>query len=236
MVEGEWLRPITTTPFEPYEILRERYSLSEVKLLAPCTPGKILAMALNYRTHLGEQEAPKHPEPFFKAPNSIIGPGEAIVLPKGAGRVDEEAELVVVIGRRCSKISRDDAINYILGYTCGNDVSARVWQSQDIQWWRAKSSDTFSPIGPYLVTGLDGSHLDIRARINGQEVQHCNTSELLFDIPTLVSFISQVVTLEPGDLIFTGTSGRPAELHDGDVVEIEVPGIGILRNPVKLEA
>jgi 2-keto-4-pentenoate hydratase/2-oxohepta-3-ene-1,7-dioic acid hydratase in catechol pathway len=194
----------------------------------------MLATALNYKSHLGEHEAPGKPELFYKVPSSVIGPGDTIVLPKAAERVEEEAELVVVIGRRCSKVSEADALSYVLGYTCGNDVSARVWQRNDMQWWRAKSSDTFSPFGPYIETDVDISSLEIRARVNGREVQRCNSSELFFGVPALISFISQVVTLEPGDLIFTGTSGRPAELHDGDVVEVEVEGIGILRNPVVL--
>lgn len=236
VVDGEWLRAITTTPFEPYEITGHQHRLSEVRLVAPCTPSKVLAMALNYKSHLRDQKAPTQPEPFFKTPNSVIGPGDTIVLPRNAGRIDEEAELVVVIGQRCAKVAQDDALSYVLGYTCGNDVSARVWQRGDMQWWRAKSSDTFCPVGPYITTDVDASNLDIWARINGKEVQHCNTSELLFDIPTLISFISQVVTLEPGDLVFTGTSGRPAELQDGDVVEVEVPGIGTLRNPVRAES
>jgi 2-keto-4-pentenoate hydratase/2-oxohepta-3-ene-1,7-dioic acid hydratase in catechol pathway len=192
-------------------------------------------MALNYKSHLGGHEAPKRPEPFFKVPSCIIGPGEPIVLPKGTSRVDEEAELVVVIGRKCSKVSKARALDYVFGYTCGNDVSARDWQRNDIQWWRAKSSDTFGPIGPYIVTDIDGSKLEVTARINGREVQRCNTSDLLFDIPTLISSISQVVTLYPGDLIFTGTSGTPAQIRDGDVVEVEIEGIGILSNPVKSE-
>ncbi|MBI4301258.1 MAG: fumarylacetoacetate hydrolase family protein [Chloroflexi bacterium] len=235
IVEGDLIRQITTTPFEAYEITDHQYPLSQVKLLAPCAPTKILATGLNYKSHLGDLESPKHPEIFYKVPSSVIGSGDVIVLPKDARRVEEEAELVVVIGRRCRKVSKGDALGYVLGYTCGNDVSAREWQRDDMQWWRAKSSDTFSPVGPYIATGVNGSNLDIWAKINGTVVQHCNTSELLFDIPTIVSFVSQVVTLEPGDLVFTGTSGRPAELKDGDVVEIEAEGIGTLGNAVKSE-
>jgi 2-keto-4-pentenoate hydratase/2-oxohepta-3-ene-1,7-dioic acid hydratase in catechol pathway len=147
--------------------------------------------------------------------------------------VEEEAELVVVIGKSCKNVSVDQAMDYVFGYTCGNDVSARPWQRGDKQWWRAKSSDTFTPFGPWIETDLDESKLDIWARINGKEVQYCNSAELLFDIPTIISFVSQVVTLEPGDLIYTGTSGTPAELEDGDVVDVEVAGIGVLSNPVK---
>ena len=235
IVEGDWVRRISTTPFAEYEPTGTRHRLAEVRLLAPCLPSKVLAMALNYKSHLGTYQAPKQPEPFLKAPNSVIGPGDTIVLPRDAGRVDEEAELVVVIGRRCRKVPPADALGYVLGYTCGNDVSGRPWQRGDMQWWRAKSSDTFCSIGPFIATGLDGSRLDIRARINGREVQRGNSSELLYDIPTLISFISQVVTLEPGDMVFTGTSGTPAELHDGDTVEVEVEGIGTLLNPVRAE-
>jgi len=235
VVEDNEVREITSAPYEAYEFTGKKRSLTEVRLLAPCTPSKMLATALNYKSHLGEHETPGKPELFYKVPSSVIGPGDSIVLPKAAERVEEEAELVVVVGRRCSKVSEADALSYVLGYTCGNDVSARVWQRNDMQWWRAKSSDTFSPFGPYIETDVDISGLDIRARVNGREVQRCNSAELIFGVPALVSFISQVVTLEPGDLIFTGTSGRPAELHDGDVVEVEVEGIGTLRNPVVLE-
>lgn len=233
IVEGQGLKQITTTPFETYDTTGQFQWLSQVRLLAPCQPSKILAMALNYGSHLGKADAPKHPEPFLKAPNSLIGYRDTIVLPGNAGRVDEEGELVVVIGRRCTKVSEGDALSFVLGYTCGNDVSARVWQRNDIQWWRAKSSDTFTAIGPYIATGLDSSNLDIKARINGVEVQRCNSRDLIFGIPTIISFISQVMTLEAGDIIFTGTSGKPAELHDEDTVEIEVEGIGTLRNYVK---
>ncbi len=235
VVEGDVVKEMSGTPFEKYQLTGKSHKLSEVKLLAPCTPVKMLAMALNYKSHLGDQKPPDQPEPFFKVPTSIIGPGDTIILPKNAGRVDEEAELVVVMGKRCKGVSKADALKYVLGYTIGNDVSARVWQRGDKSWWRAKSSDTFAPLGPYIVTDLDGGNLEIFARVNGKEVQHCHTSELLYDIPTIISFISQVLTLEPGDLIFTGTSGVPAEIHDGDVVEIEIPGIGVLKNPVKAQ-
>lgn len=241
IVEGERVKEISTSPFEAYKDTGKSYPLSSVKLLAPCTPSKMLATALNYKSHLRHipgvmaPEPPSQPELFYKVPSSIINPGDTIILPRDAQRVEEEAELVVVIGKRCKKVSKDNALEYVLGYTAGNDVSARPWQRGDKQWWRAKSSDTFSPFGPFIVTDLDGSNLEIWARINGKEVQHCNSTELLFDIPTIISFVSQVVTLEPGDLIFTGTSGTPAQINDGDVVEVEVQGVGVLRNPVKAE-
>jgi 2-keto-4-pentenoate hydratase/2-oxohepta-3-ene-1,7-dioic acid hydratase in catechol pathway len=235
VVEEDIVKEIEDTPFRRITYTGNVFPLSEVKLLAPTMPSKILALALNYESHVRSSPKPTKPEPFFKTPSCIIGPGESIIIPKKAGMVQEEAELVVVIGRRCRRVSRTQALEYVLGYTCGNDVSAREWQKGDVQWWRAKSSDTFGPIGPYIVTDVDSSQLNIWARVNGREVQHCDTSELQFDVPTLISFISNVVTLEPGDLVFTGTSGVPAQIKNGDIVEVEIEGIGILSNPVTKE-
>jgi len=235
VVEEARVKEMDGPPFQGITFTGRTYPLSEVKILAPSTPTKVLAMALNYASHIRGAPQPTKPEPFFKTPSCIIGPGDPIILPRGVGEVHEEAELVVVIGRRCRKVSQSEAMEYVLGYTCGNDVSAREWQRGDKQWWRAKSSDTFGPIGPAIETDLDCSQLDIWARVNGKDVQHCNTSELLFDVPSVISFISQVVTLEPGDLIFTGTSGVPVRITDGDTVEVEVEGIGVLSNPVKNE-
>ncbi len=235
VVDADVVKEIEGTPFRGITYTGTSYPLSSVTLLAPVLPSKILALALNYASHIRRSPPPTKPEPFFKTPSCVIGPGDAIRLPKAAETVEEEAELVVVMGQRCRHVSPAKALAYVFGYTCGNDVSAREWQRGDIQWWRAKSSDTFGPIGPVIVTDLDGSRLNIWARVNGQEVQHCNTSELLFDVPTLISFISHVVTLEPGDLIFTGTSGVPAQIKHGDVVEVEVEGIGVLSNPVVQE-
>ncbi len=208
------------------------HRLEDVRLLAPCVPSKIFALAHNYRDHLQGKAPPREPQIFLKVPSSVISPGESIRLPRGQGRVDEEAELVVVMGKRCKGASRADALGYVFGYTCGNDVSARVWQKNDLNWWRAKSSDTFSPVGPFVVTDLDPASARITGRINGKEVQRCSSVDLIFDVPALIEWISAAVTLEPGDLIFTGTSGDPAEIHDGDVVEVEIDGIGVLSNPV----
>ncbi len=236
VIEKDIIKQIKGNPFNKIIFTDSIYPLSEVKLVAPSTPTKILAIARNYKSHILEtRKPPTKPEPFFKTPSCIIGSNEPVILPRGVGLVQEEGELVVVIGRRCSKVSKTEAMDYVLGYTCGNDVSAREWQSGDIQWWRAKSADTFGPIGPCIVTDIDCSRLNILVRINEKEVQHCNTSELLFNVPTLISFISQTVTLEPDDLIFTGTSGRPAQIKNGDVVEVEIEGIGILSNPVEEE-
>ena len=235
VVEDDRVHQITGSPFEPYQIIDHVHTLEQVRLLAPVVPQKVLAIALNYGTHLGDRERPKQPEPFWKNPFAVVGPEEPIVLPAEAGKVDAEGELVVVMGRRAKSVSKEQALDYVLGYTCGNDVSARPWQRNDIQWWRAKGSDTFGPLGPFLATGLDPSKLTVKTRVNGEEKQAAPTSELLFDVPTLISFISQTVTLEPGDLIFTGTPGVPPQLSPGDVVEVEVPEVGVLRNPVRGE-
>ena len=236
VVEGNTVKQITTTPFVKYEVTDHTHPLSDVKLLAPCVPTKILAVGLNYRSHLDDREPLKEPLIFYKTPTSLIGPDDPIIIPKAfGGRVDEEGELVAIIRDRCKNVSKEDALNHVLGYTCGNDVSAREWQRGDNQWWRAKASDTFSPAGPFIVTDLDPSDLTLRARVNGQEVQAETTKMFLFDIPTVISHVSQAVTLEPGDMIYTGTPGKPGQLKDGDVVEVEIEGVGVLRNPVKNE-
>jgi len=229
---GDRVRPIIGDPFGALGTAMDSQPIATVRLLAPAVPSKIFALAHNYADHLQGKAPPREPQIFLKVPSSVINPGEAIVLPRGQGRVDEEGELVVVMGARCRSVRREDALRYVLGYTCGNDVSARVWQKTDLNWWRAKSSDTFSPLGPFIVTDLNPAEAVIAARINGREVQRCRSADLIFDVPALIEWISASVTLEPGDLIYTGTSGEPAELHDGDVVEIAIGGIGVLRNPV----
>jgi 2-keto-4-pentenoate hydratase/2-oxohepta-3-ene-1,7-dioic acid hydratase in catechol pathway len=231
IVEDGMVREITTSPFEEYESTDKVRPLSEVKLLAPCMPSSIFFMGGNYREP-GQTPRATEPQVYVKTINSIIGPGDTIRLPRDAENVVEECEQVAVIGRRCHKVSKDEALDYVLGYTCGNDVSARTWQKNDPTVWRAKSSDTFAPIGPYIVTGLDEANMGVSARINGVEIQRCHTSDLVFDVATCISFISQTITLDPGDVLFTGTGGDNTELKHGDVVEIEVEGVGVLSNPV----
>ncbi len=239
LVEGSRLRPLQGDLFGEHRLLDGAVSLDSVSLLPPVRPGKILAAAVNYPSHVagskqmtGMAEAPPEPALFLKPSSSVIGPEEAIVLPRGAGRVDYEGELVAVIGRRCRAVPVEEALDYVFGYTCGNDVSARRWQRGDLQWWRAKGSDTFSPIGPFIATGLDPTDMELRTRLNGREVQTTNTGVLVHGVAALVSFASQAMTLEPGDLVFTGTPGETGHLSDGDVVEVEIGGIGLLRNPV----
>lgn len=175
------------------------------------------------------------PQPFLKTASSLLPHGGRIVLPRDAQNVHYEAEMVIVIGRRAKNVSRDEALDYVFGVTCGNDVSARVWQKNDVQWWRAKGADTFGPVGPFIARGLNYDDLQLRLRVNGQVRQDERTSQMIHDVSALVSFLSRYVTLEPGDLIFTGTSGTTDVLQPGDVVEVELEGVGILRNEVAAE-
>jgi 2-keto-4-pentenoate hydratase/2-oxohepta-3-ene-1,7-dioic acid hydratase in catechol pathway len=211
------------------------HKLTEVKLLHPIVPPKVIAVGFNYRSHLGSQNPPANPEIFFKPITCLQHPGDPIVIPAESKNTHYEGELVVVIGKKASKVSPEQARDAIFGVTCGNDVSERDWQhgpAKDQQWWRAKGADTFGPCGPSIVRGLEYGKLRLRTRLNGKVVQDQSTSDLLFDCPSIISFISNYVTLEPGDLIYTGTPGSTQKLSPGDTVEVEIEGIGILRNPV----
>ena len=235
VLEGNTVKQMAGSPFKRGRLTGKTHPLASVKLLAPCEPTKILAIGLNYSSHLHGREGPKEPMVFYKTPTSVIGPGDTIIRPKGTAKLDAEAELVIVIKDRCRNVSKSDAMKHVFGYTCGNDVSARDWQRDDRNWWRAKSADTFSPAGPHIETELNPGNVRVRGRINGKEVQSETTSYLIFDVPTVVEWCSKYVTLEPGDMIYTGTPGEPQEMKDGDVCEIEIQGIGVLRNPVWLE-
>ena len=176
------------------------------------------------------------PQPFFKSPSSLTAQDTEIVIPKNTeGEIHFEAEMVIVIGREAHNVSREAALDYVLGVTCGNDVSERAWQKADVQWWRAKASDTFGPCGPFVVAGLDYDNLQMRLRLNGEVMQDESTSQLIHDVASTVSFISQHVTLFSGDLIFTGTPGTTSAIKPGDVVEVELEGVGVLRNRVVAE-
>lgn len=243
IVEGDRIQPLSGDLLADAKPSGESIALADVKLLAPVEPRKILAAAVNYQSHvpsgrtvLKDDNAPAVPQLFLKPSSSVVGPGDTIVLPAEARRVDAEGELVAVVGRVCRNVSPEQALGYVFGYTCGNDVSARHWQRDDIQWWRAKGSDTFSPIGPYIATGLDPANIGLRTRVNGVEAQSGNTSDLIHSLVSMIAFASRVMTLEPGDLLFTGTPGEPPKLDDGDVCEVEIDGIGVLSNPVRREA
>jgi len=208
--------------------------LAGVRLLAPCQPSKVVAVGLNYRDHAAETHnvLPAEPLLFLKPLTSVIGPDEAIVCPAMSQQVDYEAELAVVIGRRARQVSAGEATGYVLGYTCANDVTARDIQQRERHNSRAKSFDTFCPLGPWIVTNVCPDDLAIQCRVNGVLRQDSRTSQLVFGVPALVSFISQVMTLLPGDVVLTGTPAGIGPLAPGDVVEVEIEGVGVLRNPV----
>jgi len=187
---------------------------------------------------LRSDEVPKKlqiPQPFFKSPSCLVAEGATIVIPKGATTVHYEAEMVIVIGKRCKNVSPAEAGEYVFGVTCGNDISARVWQKNDVQWWRAKASDTFGPCGPFIATGLNYDDITLQLRLNGKVRQKEQTSYLIHNVAKTVSFISEHSILEPGDLIFTGTPGQTDEIKPGDVLEVELEGVGVLRNSVAAE-
>ena len=271
IVEGDHVRQIDGDLFDKWQATDRRIPLSSVKLLVPSArPTQVLALAGNFKSHLGggdhvttvttttkvttnvksgqttstsatttDSEKPGEiptkfqvPQLFFKNPSCLIAGGESIVIPSGTNDVHFEAELVIVMGRKARNVGESQARECILGVTCGNDVSARDWQKSDVQWWRAKGCDTFGPVGPVIVSGLDYDNLQMRLRLNGKELQNERTSQLIHSVPKIVSFVSQHVTLHPGDLIFTGTPGRTSAIKPGDTVEVEIEGVGKLVNSV----
>lgn len=207
-------------------------------LLVPVNPTKIVAVGLNYRSHVGEiramDEEPEEPKLFIKPSTAVIGPNEDIIVPPDIGRVDYEAELAVVIKEKAHNIPVEEAEKYILGYTCLNDVTARELQKKDAQWTRAKGFDTFAPVGPWIVPAeyIDLSSIHLETRVNGEVKQSGNTEDMIFPIPFLISFVSRIMTLYPGDIISTGTPRGVGPIKPGDIVEVEIEGIGVLRNPV----
>jgi 2-keto-4-pentenoate hydratase/2-oxohepta-3-ene-1,7-dioic acid hydratase in catechol pathway len=212
-------------------------ALSEMRLLPPVRPGKVLAIGLNYAAHAAEanQPIPTFPILFMKPTSAVIGPGETIILPNAEDEVHYEAELAVVIGTRCRHVRPGEELGVVRGYMCGNDVSDRTVQfGRGGQWVEGKAFDTFCPLGPALVTDIDPGNLRISARLNGTTVQDSNTNDLIFDVPHLIRHLSAVMTLEPGDVIITGTPAGVGPLKAGDTIEIEIEGLGVLGNPVAL--
>ncbi|HWH31622.1 MAG TPA: fumarylacetoacetate hydrolase family protein [Egibacteraceae bacterium] len=236
--QGEVVELIAPHPFAEFAGTGQVAPLERVKLLAPVIPTKILAIGRNYADHAAEMggEVPPEPLVFAKLPTTVIGPDDAIVLPELSGEVHHEAELAVVVKRIARQVPVERAHEAILGYTCANDVTARDLQRTDGQWTRAKGFDTFCPLGPWISTDLDLADAAVRCRVNGQTRQDGSTRDLVFSIPQLVSHLSAFTTLLPGDVILTGTPAGVGELRDGDTVEVEVGGIGVLRNPVRAEA
>lgn len=231
-LDGEDIRELRGSPIDGAEPTGKTVALANVELLSPVTPGKVIAIGFNYKSHLDDREPTAEPGVFIKLPSSIVGPGADVVFPAGATNVHFEGELVVVIGKKASRVSKEDAADYIFGITAGNDISERDWQAEDLQWFRAKASDTFGPTGPVLATGLNYGDLLLQTRVNGEVMQKQRTRDLIFDVHDIVSFVSQFVTLEPGDIIFTGTPGSTSAMKPGDIVEVELEGVGVLRNRV----
>ena len=233
ILDGGTIAVIDGDIFGDHSLTDRTVPLSDVDLLPPTDPEKVIAVGLNYQSHLGERAASAYPGLFAKYPTSLVGHEDEIIAPPDATNLHYEGELVLVIGRNCSNVSEADAQECIFAVTEGNDVSERDWQAADLQWLRAKGSDTFGPVGPSMVVGLDPDDLLVQTRLNGEVRQSERTSDLIFDTSYIVSYISRYVSLEPGDLIFAGTPGSTQAMKPGDVVEIEVEGVGVLRNTVR---
>lgn len=233
-VHDDKVGPIEGEPFSEFRRQEAEIPLHMVRLLAPIRPGKIICVGRNYAEHAREQnvEVPDIPMLFMKPPSAIIGPGDTIVLPPQSKQVEHEGELAVVIGRAGRWIPAEDALNHVLGYTAANDVTARDLQRRDGQWTRGKGFDTFLPLGPWIDTELNPSDVLVQTRVNGEMRQMASTREMMFTVEQLIAFISSVMTLEPGDLILTGTPAGIGPLTPGDVVEVTVEGVGSLSNPV----
>lgn len=235
LIEDEGLVMIHGAPWSAWQRASPGHITEDVPLLAPVNPGKIVCVGRNYAAHAAElgNEVPKEPLIFLKPPSSIIGPDEPIVLPSYSQRVEHEGELALVIGRRCSHLpDTEDPLSYIFGYTCLNDVTARDIQKNEVQFTRAKGFDTFCPIGPYIETDLNPASVLVETRVNGTLRQSGNTSLMIYPVAFLVRWISRMMTLEPGDVIATGTPAGVGPLVAGDTVEVNIAGVGVLRNPV----
>jgi len=232
-VHGDRIQEIDGDLFGPHRATDRWVMLAEVDLLPPTEPRKVIAVGLNYQSHLGSRQPAAYPGLFAKYPTSLVGHGDDILAPADAQNLHYEGEMVLVIGRECTDVSEDDAMDCVFGITAGNDVSERDWQRADLQWFRAKASDTFGPVGPTIAWGVDPDNVLVQTRVNGEVRQSESTADLLFGTAAIVSYVSRYVTLEPGDLIFTGTPGSTQAMQPGDVVEVEVEGVGTLRNTVR---
>jgi 2-keto-4-pentenoate hydratase/2-oxohepta-3-ene-1,7-dioic acid hydratase in catechol pathway len=235
IIDGDKVIEVKGNIFGDFQKTEKSFLIDEVKKLPPCNPSKIVAVGLNYKAHIeevGHEEYPQTPVIFLKPPTSIIGPEDSIILPESE-RVDYEAELAIVIKKEAKNINVDDVNEYILGYTCLNDVTARDFQKTDGQWIRAKGHDTFCPIGPVISDEIDPNNVAISSILNGEIKQDSHTSNFIFNTAFLISFISNVMTLNPGDVIATGTPAGIGPMKSGDAIEISIEGIGILKNYVK---
>ena len=235
--EDNIIREVVGDIFSNPKNTKNIYSLSEITFLPPCVPTKIIAVGLNYFDHANEvqMKIPDEPLIFMKPPSALIAHNDNIIYPKMSKQLDYEAELAVIIKNKIKNIEPKDVFENILGYTCFNDVTARDLQKKDGQWTRAKSFDTFAPVGPFISTELNPGNLQIKLYKNGQLMQNSSTSNMIFKVDKIVSFISKIMTLFPGDIIATGTPSGVGQLEEGDKVEVEIEGIGILKNTVFLE-
>lgn len=235
LAEDDLIFELTCAPWELWTKGQRRFALADCKLMTPVVPSKIVCVGRNYAAHAAElgNELPKEPMIFLKPPSSLVGPGEAIVIPRYSERVEHEGELGVVIGKTCSHLGdEEDPLSYVLGYTCVNDVTARDLQKADVQFTRAKGFDTFCPVGPHIETQLDPRNVQVKTHVNGAVRQSGSTSSMAFPVAYLVRWISRMMTLVPGDLIATGTPSGVGPLVAGDKIEVSVAGIGVLRNSV----
>ena len=229
-LDGETIHELDGDLFDSPKPTGVTHALADVEILPPCEPSKVIAVGLNYKSHIGGRSGAEYPSLFTKFPTSIIAHEQDIVIPSDATNIHYEGEMVLVIGKRAKNVPVEQALDYVFGATVGNDVSERAWQGADLQWFRAKASDTFGPLGPTIVTGLNYDDLLLVTRVNGETRQSQRTSDLIFDCSTIVSYISRYVTLLPGDVIYTGTPGSTRAFQAGDVIEVELEGVGILRN------
>ena len=232
ILEGDTIHELRGNIFENPQRTGATISMADVTLLAPTDPKRVIAIGLNYRSHIGQAAPAEEPGVFFKNPTSIVPHDSAITYFPGVTNLHYEGEMVLIIGKTAKNVSEADAPDYVFAVAPGNDVSERAWQSADLQWFRAKGADTFGPVGPVMVAGVDYDDLLLQTRLNGEVKQSQRTSDLIFGTRAIVSYVSRYVTLEPGDMIFTGTPGSTSAMQPGDVVEVELESVGVLRNTI----
>jgi 2-keto-4-pentenoate hydratase/2-oxohepta-3-ene-1,7-dioic acid hydratase in catechol pathway len=244
LIEGETVRKVEGTPWGAHKVTAQSSPLASVKLELPVIPSTFFCVGVNYRDHVERMAAkrgakpsfPPRPDIGYRANNALIAHEENIVKPRDAGEAFQyEGELVAVFGKRCRNVSKENALDYVFGWTIGNDVSERTWQANDRTLWRAKNCDTFKPMGPWIVTGANIDTMVTTIRLNGQVTESFKTNNMIFDAPTYIAEVSRYCTIEPGDVMWMGTDGIPSNMKPGDVCEIEISGIGVLRNRVAAE-
>ncbi len=243
ILEGDQIVEVIGNPFQDYEATKKTHALGTVKIEVPVIPPTFYCVGLNYADHITESAArrgippvfPEQPDVGYRAVNALIAHDETVIIPTDSQQIQYEGELVVVIGKKARNLSEKEALSCVLGYTIGNDVSEREWQKTDRTLWRAKNSDTFKPMGPWIETDIELDELETRVSVNGTEEARFPTNNMIFGIETYISTISKYITLIPGDVLWMGTDGMPSNLKSGDIVEIEITGIGILRNKFRKE-